>query len=314
MKSWLRFLLSRLGSAIVVVWFVISAVFAMTYLLPADPARAVVGPHADAETIARVRIELCLDQGFLTQYNCHVGRLAKLDLGTSFRTGRPVAAIVAERIGPTAQLAFSALTLTLALALPLALLGIRRRAGFWDRSTTVAVWILQAIPPFVMGPILVLCGSYRWGFFPSSGAGELGLDRLQHLALPALTLALGGVAAYTRLLVGELARVRSMPLMRVARAKGVSEMTAMVRHGFPIAVGPIVAVMGVDLGVLLGGTAMTEYIFGWPGLGREAVLGVLELDLPLVLGVVFVTGIAVVLANLVADIVHAVVDPRIRPQ
>lgn len=314
MKTWLRFLLLRFGSAIVVIWFVISAVFLLTYVLPADPARAAVGPHADAETIARVRIELCLDKGFLAQYNCHVGRLAKLDLGMSFRTGRPVSDIVAERIGPTAQLAFSALTLTLAFALPLALVGIRRRGSVWDRGTTVLVWILQAIPPFVMGPALVLLGSYRWGLFPSSGAGEFGTDRLRHLALPALTLALGGVATYARLLHGELARVRGMPHIRVARAKGVSEMTAMVRHGFPIAVGPIVAVMGVDLGVLLGGTAITEYIFGWPGLGREAVLGVLELDLPLVLGIVCVTGIAVVLANLLADIVHALMDPRIRPQ
>lgn len=314
MKSWFRFLLWRFGSAIVVIWFVMSAVFVLTYLLPADPARAAVGPHADADTVARVRVELCLDKGFLSQYNCHVGRLAKFDLGTSFRTGRPVSAIIAERIGPTAQLACSALTLTLAFALPVALLGIRRRGSFFDRSTTLAAWILQAIPPFVMGPVLVLFASYRWDLFPSSGAGELGLDRFQHLILPALTLALGGVATYARLLHGELARVQGMPHIRVARAKGASETNAMVRHGFPIAVGPIIAVMGVDLGVLLGGTAMTEYIFGWPGLGREAVLGVLELDLPLVLGVVFVTGIAVVCANLIADIVHAILDPRVRPQ
>jgi len=314
MKSWFRFLIHRIVSAAVVIWFVISAVFVLTYLLPADPARAAVGPHADAQTIERVRTELCLDKSFLTRYGCHVGRLAKLDLGTSFRTGRPVSAIVTERIGPTAQLACLALTLTLTLALPLALLGIRRRGSLQDRSSTVATWILQAIPPFVMGPVLVLLFSYRWGLFPSSGAGELGFDRLWHLILPALTLALGGVATYARLLHGELGRVQNMPHIRVARAKGASEMTAMVRHGFPIALGPIIAVLGVDLGVLLGGTAMTEYVFGWPGLGREAVLGVLELDLPLVLGVVFVTGVAVVVANLIADITHAILDPRVRPQ
>jgi len=313
-KGWLRFLLVRILSAIVVVWIVVSAVFALAYILPADPARAAVGPHADAATVERVRVQLCLDKPFFVRYGCHVGRLAKLDLGTSFLTGRPVSNIVAERLGPTALLAFSSLGLTLLCAAPLAMVGSRRRGKYFDRVTMVATWVLQGVPPFVLGPLLVLLFSYRWGWFPSSGAGEVGIDRLKHLVLPALTLALGGVATYSRLLQGELSRALELPHVRVAMGKGSSGEPSRVYHSFPLAVGPVIAIAGVDLGVLLGGTAMTEYVFGWPGLGREAVLGVLELDLPVVLGVVLVTGIAVVLANLLADVLHAFVDPRVRPK
>ena len=314
MKVWLRFLLGRLAGAVIVVWIVVSAVFALAYMLPADPARAAVGPHADAATVERVRVQLCLDKPFFAQYGCYVGRLAKLDFGMSFRTGRPVSNILAERLGPTALLAFAALSLTLLFAAPIAMLGSRRRGKNFDRIAMVATWMLQAIPPFVLGPLLVLVFSYRWGWLPSSGAGEWGIDRFKHLILPAMTLSIGGVATYARLLHGELSQALVRPHVRVALAKGASETQALVRHALPIAVGPIIAVAGVDLGVLLGGTAITEYVFGWPGLGREALLGVLELDLPVVLGVVLVTGIAVVLANLVADIVHAAIDPRVRPK
>lgn len=314
MKAWLRFFLIRGVSAIVVIWIVVSAVFALAYMLPADPARAAVGPHADAATVERVRQQLCLDKPFLTQYRCHVGRLAKLDLGTSFRTNRPVSAIVAERIGPTALLAFSALGLTLLFASPLALLGARRRSKTFDQVTMVSAWVLQGVPPFVLGPILVLLFCYRWGWFPSSGAGDFGIDRAKYLVLPALTLALGGIATYARLLKAELSRAAERPHVRVAIAKGASASHALVVHALPLAVGPIIAIAGVDLGVLLGGAAITEYVFGWPGLGREAVLGVLELDLPVVIGAVLVTGIGVVLANLLADIIHAIVDPRVRPK
>jgi peptide/nickel transport system permease protein len=312
-KTWIRFLLGRFVSAFVVIWVVVSAVFALAYVLPADPARAAVGPHADAATVERVRRQLCLDKPFVARYGCHVVRLAKLDMGTSFRTGRPVSTIVAERIGPTALLAFSALGLTILTAVPVAMIASRRRKANFERVAMLATWILQAVPPFVLGPVLVILFSYRWGWFPSSGGGELGKDRLAHLFLPALTLALGGIATYARLLQNELSRSFARPHVRVAMAKGASETYALTYHAMPLAVGPVIAIAGVDLGVLLGGTAMTEYVFGWPGLGREALLGVLELDLPVVLGVVLVTGIAVVMANLVADILHALVDPRLRP-
>jgi peptide/nickel transport system permease protein len=219
-----------------------------------------------------------------------------------------------ERLGATALLAFAALGLTLLFSAPIAIAGSRRRGKNFDRIAMVATWVLQGIPPFVLGPLLVLVFSYRWGLLPASGAGEWGIDRTKHLVLPALTLALAGIATYARLLQGELSRTLVRPHVRVALAKGASDTHALVYHALPIAVGPVIAVAGVDLGVLLGGTAITEYIFGWPGLGREAVLGVLELDLPVVLGVVLVTGVAVVLANLVADVVHAVMDPRVRPK
>ena len=258
MKTWLRFLLSRVAGAVIVVWVVVSAVFALAYLLPADPARAAVGPHADRATIERVRVDLCLDKPFVTQYRCHVGRLAKLDFGTSFRTGRPVKTILTERLGPTALLAFAALGLMLCVAAPIAMAGARNRRKNFDRVAMVATWILQGVPPFVLGPLLAVLFSHRLGLLPASGAGESGVDRLQHLILPAMTLALGGIATYARILQGELARTLALPHVRVAIAKGASDDRALVNHALPLAVGPIVAIAGVDLGVLLGGAAITE--------------------------------------------------------
>lgn len=314
MKAWLRFLLVRCLGAVVVAWAVVSAVFVLAYMLPADPARAAVGPHADAATVERVRAVMCLDKPFLVQYGCHVTRLFRLDFGTSFRTGRPVAAILSERLGPTAQLAFAALFFMMAVSLPVALFAARSQRRRFERASMLAVWILQGVPPFVLGPLLAIVLSHRLELLPASGAGVGLLDRLRHLVLPALTLAAGGVAVYTRLLHNELSRVARLPHVHVARAKGASEARVIARHALPLALGPFVAIAGVDLGALLGGAAITEYVFGWPGLGREAVLGVLELDLPVVLGVVLVTAFAVVLSNLLADLVHAWLDPRLRPR
>lgn len=314
MMPWLRFVLGRMAGAVVVVWAVVSAVFAMAYWLPADPARSAVGPHADNATVERVRAIMCLDKPFWGQYGCHVGRLVHFDFGTSFRANRPVADILGERLLPTIELALAAQIGVLLVALPLSLLGARARGRKLERVTTVAAWVLQGLPPFVIGPVLAIVFAHRLHLLPESGAGAEGLDRLRHLVLPALTLMLVGVATYTRLFGGELRRAMKMPHTRVAFAKGASEATVLVRHALPNALGPVVAMAGVDLGALLGGAAVVEYVFGWPGLGREAMLAVLELDLPVVLGVVLVTAFAVVLSNLLADVVHAVIDPRLRPR
>jgi peptide/nickel transport system permease protein len=314
MSAWLGFLARRLGSAVALIGIVVSLVFALTYVLPADPARAMIGPHADAEAVSSVRARMCLDRPFIVQYGCFIGRIARGDLGTSFRTRKPVADLLAERVGPTAELALSAILLQLLLSVPLAAAAATRRDRALDRAIHLAVVILQNVPPFVLGPALIYLAAYKLGWLPVSGRGDAGLDRLRHLALPALTLAIGSVASYTRLLRDDLTEVIRKDFIRTARAKGAPPWAIWGRHIFPNAAGPMVALLGMDFGALLGGAAIAEYIFGWPGLGREAVLGILEIDLPVVLGVVVVTSAAVIASNLLADIVHAALDPRLRPR
>jgi peptide/nickel transport system permease protein len=306
------FLVRRLGWSLIVVWFVVSATFAMTMAIPADPARTLVGPHGDQKTIERVREAYCLDGGFLHQYGCFVGNVATGDLGTSFRSQRPVADIIFERIWPTTQLAFAALFLQLLLALPLGILAAWRRNRGADVAANTAALIGQSAPTFFIGTLLVYLLGFRWGWFPVSGYGEGGWDRLHHLFLPALTLAITGMATYTRVLRGEMIETLAEDYIRTARAKGVSERRVVLRHALRNALGPVVTLVGLDLGVLMGGAVITETIFAWPGLGREVLQAILELDIPLIIGVVLFTAVAIVVANLFVDLAYAWLDPRVR--
>ncbi len=308
----IRFLLRRLAWAVVVLWFVVTATFAITYAIPADPARAMVGPHADSATIARVRHQMCLDRPFWVQYGCYVGRIAHGDLGFSFRTKRPVVEIVVEKLWPTAQLALATIFLQVILGVPLGIIAAVRRNRGADVAATTFALIGQSAPTFFLGPLFMYLLSYKLGLFPVSGYGDGFLDRLAHLFLPAFTLAVTGIAYYARLVRGEMIEVLQEDYIRTARAKGVPARTVILRHALRNAMVPVVTLIGLDLGVLLGGAVVTEYIFAWPGLGREAVTGILNIDLPIILGIVLFSATAILVANLLVDLAYAVLDPRVR--
>ena len=295
-----------------VIWFVVSMTFVMATFIPADPASTFVGPHASEETLARVREIYCLDAGVIEQYGCFVGRLMRGDMGESFRTGRPVAAIIGERIWPTAQLALAAMFLQLAMAIPLGIMAATRRNKLADILASGVAYIGQSAPTFVVGLLLVYFCSFRLDWFPISGYGEGLASRLHHLFLPALTLAVLGAAYYTRLLRSEMIESLAADYIRTARAKGLPEHLIVVKHALRNSLSPVVTVIGIDLGLLMGGAVVTEAIFAWPGIGREVLNAVLDLDIPLILGVVTVTSVVIVTANLLADLVLAWLDPRIR--
>jgi peptide/nickel transport system permease protein len=302
----------RLAWSLVVVWFVVTAAFAMVALIPADPAKAMLGPHATPEAIERVRAHYCLDRGVLGQYGCFISRLAHGDLGESYRSKRPVGELIADRIGPTVQLALATIVLQLLVGIPLGIVAAARRGRWPDRAASVVSLLGQSLPTFFVGTLLVYVLAYGLGWFPIGGYGSGVLDRLHHLVLPALTLATLGIAYYARLVRSELGEQLHEDYVRTARAKGVSERDVIVRHALRNALGPLVALIGIDLGVLLGGAVVTEYIFAWPGLGREVLQAILEVDLPLILGVVLVSAVAIAIANLLADLVHLWIDPRLR--
>jgi peptide/nickel transport system permease protein len=306
------FVVRRIAWSAVVIAFVVTATFLMIAAIPADPARTMVGPHADQETIAKVREKYCLDRGVVVQYGCYLGGLVKGDLGTSYRSKRPVTEIIASRIWPTAQLAIAAIVLQLVIALPLGIWAAVRRNRWPDTATGVVTLIGQSAPTFFIATIAIYVLAFRAGWFPVAGYGSGFWGRLHHLVLPAMTLATVGVAYYARLIRSEMIDVLGQDFVRTARAKGVPERRVVLRHGLRNALGPVVTLVGLDLGVLMGGAVVTETIFAWPGLGREVLQAILEVDIPLILGVTLVTAIAIVVANLLVDLVTAWLDPRVR--
>lgn len=308
----MAFVARRLAWTIAVAWFVVTTSFLATAAIPADPAKALLGPHATPDALERVRAHYCLDRGILVQYGCWIDRVAHADLGESFRSKRAVTDIITSRIGPTAQLAVAALVLQLALGLPLGILAAVRRGRWPDRTMYFASLLAQSAPQFFVGTTLLYMVAYRWGWLPIGGYGDGLWDRLVHLVLPAMTVATFGIAYYARVMRSELLDVLGEDYVRTARAKGLPERLVVGRHALRNAAGPLVSLVGIELGALLGGSVVTEVIFAWPGLGREVLHAILEVDIPLILGVVMVGAIAVALANLIVDLVQLWIDPRLR--
>jgi peptide/nickel transport system permease protein len=302
----------RVAWTVVVVWFVVTATFLVTVAIPADPARALLGPHATAEAIGRVRAHYCLDRGIAPQYACWISRVARGDLGESYRSKRQVAAIIADRIWPTAQLAFAVIALQLLVAVPFGIVAALRRGRWPDHGVHLLGLLGQSVPAFVAGTLLLYLFAYRWGWFPIGGYGTGGWDRIAHLVLPAATLAVVGVGYYARVVRAELVDVLREDYVRTARAKGLPERAVIGRHALRNAIGPLVTLVGVELGVLLGGAIVVELIFAWPGIGRETLQAILEVDIPLILGVVMVAGVAIAVANLLVDLAYLWIDPRLR--
>jgi len=302
----------RVAWTVAVAWFAVTASFLATAAIPADPARALLGPHATVESLQRVRAHYCLDRGVVVQYGCWLGRVARGDLGESYRSKRAVTEIIAARIGPTAQLALAALCLQIVLGLPLGILAAVRRGRWPDRGVYLASLLAQSAPQFFVGTALLYVVAYRWGWLPIGGYGDGVWDRLVHLVLPALTVATFGIAYYARMVRSEMLDVLGEDYVRTARAKGLPERLVVGRHALRNALGPLVSLIGVELGALLGGSVVTEVIFAWPGLGREVLQAILEVDIPLILGVVMISAIAVAIANLLVDLAQLWIDPRLR--
>ncbi|HEY4057999.1 MAG TPA: ABC transporter permease [Kofleriaceae bacterium] len=305
-------MLRRIGWALIVAWFAITATFAMVVAIPADPAKALLGPHATEETLARVREHYCLDRGFVGQYVCWMSNVVRGDLGESYRTKKPVTQILAERAGPTVMLALAAILLQIVIGVPLGIIAAWRRGRWPDHAAGLIGLLAQSAPPFFVGTIVVYLFAFRFGWFPISGYGTGLWGHIHHLVLPAVTLAAVGIALYARVTRSELIDSLNEDYVRTARAKGVRERDVLLRHALRPALGPLVTLIGIDLGVLVGGAVVVEYIFAWPGLGREVLSAIMALDLPLILGVVLISALAVALANLLADLAYLWLDPRLR--
>lgn len=289
--------------------------FAMTVLLPSDPAKAIGGIKSTPADLARIRVALGLDQPVLVQFLGYLGRLARLDLGVSTSLREPVTDLILQRFAATAQLAVAGVAIGTLIGLPLGIVAAVRHGRLTDRVVAVLSAFFIAIPIFLVGLTL----QYALGFLPQLAwgievlpiAGYEGLSP-RHLILPALALGIGLAGAYARLVRAALLEELGRDYIRTARAKGLRERSVVGRHALRNAAGPFTAQVGLDLGLLLGGVVILEAIFSWPGVGKLAVDSIGSYDVPLIMGTVLFGTFWIVIANVVVDIAQAILDPRIR--
>ena len=300
------FLLRRLSQSLVVLLGISFVVFFILHLT-GDPAAVLLPPEASAEDIQRFRESMGFDDPFLVQYARFLGGALQGDFGNSIRHGEPAFGLVLERMPATFELAGAALLLALLLSIPAGIVSAVRRNTMVDYVSTVFALLGQSMPTFWLGIMLILFFSVSLNLLPSSGRGTL-----QHLILPAVTLGLFTTARITRLTRSGMLEVLNQDYIRTARAKGVADPPVVWKHALKNAAIPIVTIVGIELGTLLGGSVITETIFAWPGVGRLSVQAIYNRDYPVVQASVFLLATTFVLVNLVVDVLYTYLDPRIR--
>ncbi len=294
-------------------------VFLVLHLAPGDPAEVMLGANANKEDLARLRTQLGLDQPLYVQYLTWISHVARGDLGRSLWMKRPVLGEVLERFKATLLLTGSALLLSTLGGIALGIASATRANSLLDRLSGVASLFGASMPVFWLGIVLMVIFSLWLGWLPASGMyapyGGGGLrDLFAHLVLPAVTLAAASVTIIARLTRATMLETLGQDYVRTARAKGLGERMVVWRHALKNALIPIVTVVGVQAGYLLGGAVLTETVFAWPGVGTLVVQGILARDMPLVQGGVLVIALSFVLVNLAVDTLYAWLDPRIKFQ
>jgi ABC-type dipeptide/oligopeptide/nickel transport system permease component len=302
------YLLRRVGQSLLVLLGVSFVVFFILHLT-GDPALILLPPEATAEEIERFRRAMGFDDPVLVQYGRFLAGALRGDFGQSLRHGEPAFGLVVERMAATFELAGAALLIALALAVPAGIVSAVRRNTGLDYFSTVVALLGQSMPTFWLGIMLILVFSVWLNVLPSSGRGTV-----EHLVLPAVTLGLFTTARITRLTRSGMLEVLGQDYIRTARAKGVGDAPVIWKHALKNAAIPIVTIVGIELGTLLGGSVITETIFAWPGVGRLSVQAIYNRDYPLVQAAVFTLATTFVLLNLVVDVVYTYLDPRIRLQ
>ena len=303
MKS---YMLRRLWQAVLVLFGVSFVVFMILHLT-GDPAALLLPPDATAEDVARFRTAMGFDDPWIIQYLRFLKGAVQGNFGESLRHGEPAMHLVVERLPATFQLAGAGLLLALCLAIPAGIISAVKRNTVIDYISTVVALLGQAMPTFWLGIMLILVFSVRLNWLPSSGRGDW-----QHLVLPAITLGLFTTARITRLTRSGMLEVLGQDYIRTARAKGVSEQPVVWKHALKNASIPIVTIIGIELGTLLGGSVITETIFAWPGVGRLSVQAIFNRDYPVVQAAVFILASTFVLVNFMVDLAYTWLDPRIR--
>lgn len=311
----LRFLIRRILFGVLVLWIVTTGVFILFFATSKDPAARFAGKSATPATLALVRHRLGLDDPLPVQYWHFVTRLFHGDLGYSFATQSPVTGMIKQALPASLSLILGAAVLWLLAGIIAGTISATRARTLLDRGITVAVLIGISMPAFIVGLTLSYAVAAKLQIFPQTQyipIQDNPVQWFQHLVLPWITLALLQSAVYTRLTRGSLLDVLGEDYIRTARAKGLPERKVIYRHGLRSALTPVITQAGVDIGVLIGGTLVTETVFGLQGIGQLTVQSLTVGDLPVIMGVVLVAAFFVVLGNLVVDVAYSFLDPRVR--
>jgi len=314
----MAWILRRIGLSIILAWLVASIVFMTLHLVPGDPAELLLstgGIMPDPGAVAELRDRLGLNDPLLVQYGDFLRGLVHGDLGNSLIDDYPVLAEVALRLPRTLELIFTGAILAIIVALPAGTYAALHRGGTFDRTASVVAALLLAVPVFVVGTLLILVLAQWLRIMPAGGYVAFADNPGRHLALlalPALTIAKGLAAVLFRMTRASVLDALSRDYVRTARAKGLTPRRVLVRHVVRNALTPVLTVLGLHMGTLLGGTVLVEYVFNWPGLSTPLLRAVEARDYPMVVGIVLTISGLFLLINLIMDLLYAALDPRIR--
>lgn len=289
-------------------------VFAIIDFAPGDPAKIILGSSATEEALMLKRAELGLDKPFIVRYLSFLVNLLKGDMGTSYRNGQAVTQLILGRLSNTLLLASLGMLVAVVIGVPVGVISAIKQYSVLDKITMMVTLFFMAVPTFWFGMILVLIFALHLGWFPPSGMMHGFPDLLRSLVLPTVTLGLGYAALIARTTRSSVLEVMRQDYIDTARSKGITERKLIWRHMMKNALIPIVTIIGLNFGMLLGGSVLTESIFSWPGVGRFVVESISFKDIPSVLGSVVTLAILFSLVNLIVDILYSFIDPRIKSQ
>ncbi len=301
------YLIRRLIQSALILLGVSFITFLLLYVLPADPVRQIAGRSATPQTVANIRAQLGLDQPFFVQYGRYLWGLLQGDLGRSYLQRTDVASLIMARLPASLLLMLAGIGAELVIGLTMGVVAALWRGRAVDNTLMMTSFITVSAPQFVVALLLLYVFAVQLGWFPIGGYGTPA-----HLVLPALTLGILGSGWYARMMRSSMIEVLRADFVRTARAKGLTRSRVILRHALPNAILPVIAMIGIDIGIFMGGIVVVESVFGWPGIGQLAWQAIQRIDIPIIMGVTLVSACAIVLGNLLADLVAPLIDPRIR--
>jgi peptide/nickel transport system permease protein len=301
------YLARRLVQSILILIGVSLITFLLLFIVPADPARQIAGRTATPEQVELVREQLGLDLPFHQQYLRYLGNLVQGDLGRSYLQKSQVSELIASRLPATLLLMAGAILCELLIGLTMGLFAAIRRNSRLDQTLMILSFIGVSAPQFVVAILLLYVFGFYLGWVPLGGYG-----RFSQLILPSLTLGILGAGWYSRMMRSSMIEVLRQDFIRTARAKGLQPAAIIAIHALPNAILPIIAMIGIDVGYFMSGIVVVESVFGWPGIGQLAWQAIQRVDIPIIMGVTLISAVAIVIGNLVADLVAPLIDPRIK--
>lgn len=303
----LVYLAKRLAASVVILLGVTVVTFCLTFLMPADPVAMIAGRNSTAETRELIRKQLGLDRPLIVQYTSYVTRLAQGDFGRSYARKTDVGDLIWSRLPATLLLMLGAIVAELLIGIPAGIYAATRRGKVSDKTVMTLSFVGVSAPQFVVGLSLLYVFAYMLGWLPLGGYGTFA-----HLILPAITLGIAGGGWYSRMMRSSMVDVLRQDYVRTARAKGVPEWRVVMKHALRNAILPIIAMIGLDIGIFMSGVVVVESVFGWPGIGQLMWQAIQAVDIPIIMGVTTVAAAFIILGNLLADLTTPLVDPRIR--